>query len=198
MDHTGALGDGADMAFYALQGKGIGAFLGIGIGGHDAFAGVRTALNAELRSQHRQAGCDGVDGKGLADDACGGDDHVLFRDAQRLSGKRAGFFCDLYAVGVAGIGIAAVADDGLGLAIGHMLAGDGDGGAEYFILRIGAGNGAFGLAVNERQILFAAVFTDAAVYACGLEPFGGAHAAFDGDKIHKKLPRFLKMRVGPG
>ena len=66
-----------------------------------------------------------------------------------------------------------------------MLSGDGNGSAEYFILSIGAGNGAFGLAVNERQILFAAVFTDAAVYACGLKPFGGAHAAFDRDKIHK-------------
>ena len=184
MDHAGAFGDGADMALYALQGKGIGAFLGIGVGGHDAFAGICAALNAELRNQHGQAGCDGLNGKRLADDAGGSNDHVLFRDAQRLGGKRAGFFCDFYAVGVAGIGVAAVADDGLGLAVRHMLSGDGDGGAEHFILRIGAGNGAFGLAVNERQILFAAVFTDAAVYACGLEPFGSAHAAFDGDKIH--------------
>ena len=47
-----------------------------------------------------------------------------------------------------------------------------------------AADGTFRFAVNKRQILFGAVFPNAAVNARSCKSFCGAHAAFNRDEIH--------------
>ena len=93
---------------------------------------------AKLRRQRGSCLSDGVEVENLSDHAGGSDNDVFRRDVHGLSGNAAHFLRLLFAVGVAGVGVAAVADQPLGIAVREMAAGNGDGRALDKILRISA------------------------------------------------------------
>ena len=181
MDHTGALGDAADGAGFAAGGELHGDLLAVRVGGHDAL-GRLIGVVAERGGELRQAGADGREIERLADHARGRDDDVLRRDVQLRRCERAHLLRDGDAVGVAGVGVAAVADHGLGLAVSQMRLCHGQGRAldeVGCIDRRGAGRDG---AVDEREVALGLISADAAVDARGGKTLCGAHAA--GDLLH--------------
>ena len=121
VDHAAALGDAAQTAGLSAQGEFHSNLLANGVGGHDALGGGSSALRGQPGNQLRQTRRDGVNGQGLTDDAGGGDDHVVGRNAQGFGCQGAHFLGNLDAVCVAGVGVAAVADYRLGNSVGKML-----------------------------------------------------------------------------
>ena len=121
-DHPAALADGPQGAGHAPQLEADGVLLGVGVGGHDGGGGVGAALGGvgQFGRRRRDARGKGVDGHGLADDAGGGGQDVPGRDAQGLAGQAAAFLSQVHPVGGAGVGVAAVDQDGLGIAVGQM------------------------------------------------------------------------------
>ena len=114
MDHAAAFGDAADTAGFVPQSELYGDLLLHGVGGHDALGG---GLAAGFRQPLHQGGkpCgDGVDGQGQTDDAGGSDHDIVGGDPQLRRRQSAHLLGNFDAVCVAGIGVAAVADDGLG------------------------------------------------------------------------------------
>src|SRR5699024_198907 len=92
-DHPAALADGADGAGHAPQFKPDGVLLFVGVGGHNGGGGVGAAGGGvgQFGGCRRDAGRKGRDGHGLADDAGGGGQNVLGRDAEGRAGKAAAF-----------------------------------------------------------------------------------------------------------
>ena len=74
---------------------------------------------------------------------------------------------DVQPVGVAGVGVAAVADDGAGLSVFQVFLGHQDGRALHQVLGIHPGGGAVRVADDEGQIPFGLIVPDAAVDAAG-------------------------------
>ena len=93
----------------------------------------------------------------LADDAGGGHHHVLGGDTQRVRGEGAHLLRHFLAVGVAGVGVAAVAKDGGGVAVGDVGLRDQERRALDEVLRVHRGGGGALLGDDERQIALVAV-----------------------------------------
>ena len=96
----------------------------------------------------------------------------------------------LHALGGAGVGVAAVDDDALGLAVGQVFLGEDDGVGLYHVLGVGACCGAGNLGEDHSQVLLlrlggGEVVLHAAVNACGLETLGGGDAA--GNGVHMSI-----------
>ena len=176
MDHAGALGDAAHAALHAADLKGDGDGFHDGVGGHDGLGGLLAGV-AQGRRQGRDARGDGLDGELLADDAGGGHDHVRRRDAQRIAREGAHRLRDLDAVGVAGVGVAAVADHRLGIAVGDVVPRHGEGRALHQVGGIYRRGGCPLLAPDQGQVPLGAAFPHAAVDAGGLKALRGADAA---------------------
>ena len=184
VDHAGALGDAADRAGPAAGGELHGDLLRVRVGGHDALSRL-IGVVAERGGELRQAGADGREIERLADHARGRDDDVLRRDVQLRRRERAHLLGDGDAVSVAGVGVAAVADHGLGLAVSQVRLRHGQGRAldeVRCIDRRGAGRDG---AVDEREVALGLISADAAVDACGGKTLCGAHAA--GDLLHRSF-----------
>ena len=120
---------------------------------------------------------DGRKGQGLADHPGGADDHILGLYAAFCGQQAAHGLRNLHPVGVAGIGVAAVAQNGPGIPILHMGPGHGDGGALDQVGGIYAGRRRRPVAKDQGQVFFYLILANAAVYACGCESFCGANAA---------------------
>lgn len=75
------------------------------------------ALVAQTLGQTGYAFFDGGDVEHFADDTGGGDDHILRLSSQRVGYVLAHQLCLFNAVSVADVGVAAVADDGLGFVV---------------------------------------------------------------------------------
>ena len=181
MNHAGALGDAAQLAGLAVHFKGHGDLLDLGVGGHDGLGGLE-AVVAQRGGQPGHGGGDGGDVQLLADDAGGGHHHVFRGDAQRRAGQAAHLLGHLDAVGVAGVGVAAVADDGLSHAVLKVSLGDGQGRALDQVGGVDAGRRRRYLGVNQRQVALFLVLADAAVNARGGKALRGTDAA--GNLLH--------------
>ena len=144
---------------------------------HVIYANARVA--AERGGELRQAGADGREIERLADHARGRDDDVLRRDVQRGCCERAHLLRDGDAVGVAGVGVAAVADDSLCLAVGKMLLRHDERRALDQIRGVDCGRAGRNAGIDQRQIPLRFILPDAAVDARGRKALRGAHAAFD-------------------
>ena len=93
----------------------IGRFLRKRIGRHDRARRLRTAVRAECLEGDRQTGPDLVEAEIDADDAGRSDQHLVDRAADQGSRFRRHAARDIHAVSAgAGVGAAAVGDDGLG------------------------------------------------------------------------------------
>ena len=138
VDHAAALGDSADAHGLAADGKFQRNFLRVGVGGHD---------------------------HGLADDAGGGRQHVVRADTQLLGDDVAGLLSQLHAVGRAGVGVAAVHNDGLCIAVLQVLAVHRDGCAVDLVGGIAARARAADVRLDQRQVELGMVMADAAMHA---------------------------------
>ena len=101
----------------------------------------------------------------MADDAGGGRQHVVRADAQLLGDDVAGVLSQLHAVGRAGVGVAAVHNDGLCIAVLQVLAVHRDGCAVDLVGGIAARARAADVRLDQRQIELGMVMADAAMYA---------------------------------
>ena len=179
-DHAAALADGTHGAGLAAQLKLDGVFLFVGVGGHDGRCRVGAALRGggQLFGGGRDAAGKGVNDHGLPDDAGGSGQNVLCRNVQRLADQLAARFGQRHAVGGAGVGVAAVHEDGLCIAVGQVGAVHLDGCAADFICGIHTGRCAADVRLDQRQIVFFIVVgTDAAMDARRRETLGRADAA---------------------
>ena len=93
--------------------------LGVGVGGHDGGGGVMAAclIGSQLGGSLGDAPGKRLDAHLLPDDAGGGGQHILGADAECLGHKAAGIPRKLQAVRRAGVGVAAVHNDGLRVAV---------------------------------------------------------------------------------
>ena len=192
VDHAGAFGDGTNGDGLAADLGGHGDLLDLQVGGQDGVGRVVGCLLGVSQSRH-QGGDPGLDGSDVqlhADDAGGADGEVLGSQARgggRSGGHALGIF---HALGGAGVGVAAVQDDALGLVIGQMLLGQDHGVGLDHVAGVRPGGGAGHVRQDHGQVLLVGdgggeVIFHAAVDACGLKTFGGGHAA--GDDIHGKI-----------
>ena len=85
----------------------------------------------------------------------------------RFGGNAAHLPCLLFPIGVAGVGVSAVADDSLRVAVGNILTGNGNGSALDKILRIRAGCGAANIATHHGKIELGLVAAHSAVNSGG-------------------------------
>ena len=178
MDHARALGDTAQTRGFAAEGKFHGDGLDLRIRGEDGFGGGQS-VRGKAGNERLHARGDGGNVQPLADDAGGGHHHVLGGDAQRVRGEGAHLLRHFLAVGVAGVGVAAVAEDGGGVAVGDVGLRHQQRRALDEVLRVHRGGGGALLGDDQRQIALVAVFADAAVDAAGGKALRGADAAFD-------------------
>ena len=179
MNHAAALGNTADVAGMAIQLELHRHFLHNRIGGHDALSSSLTAVHGQALCQGRQTGSNGIDRKGLANDTGGSHDHVLGLDVQLLCHQIGHSFRNLNAVGIAGIGVAGVADHSLGNAVGNMVLGHNQRSALHQIGGVDSRCAGGNSRQNQRQILLAVILTDAAMDAIGGESLCGTNAAFN-------------------
>ena len=100
----------------------------------------------------------------LPDDTGGGGQHILGADAECLGHKAAGIPRKLQAVRRAGVGVAAVHNDGLRVAVRKMLTVNRDGCAVDLVGGIAARARAAHRCLDKCQILFGVVVADAAMH----------------------------------
>ena len=196
MDHTGALGHGADADSAAGQLHLIGHFLADRVSGHDGPRGVRALVLAQLRDDAAHAVQDLLHRELLADNAGGADKDLVLAQVQqllRLGLHPLGILDTLGASG--GVGVAAVDDHGAGLTLLQDLTVQNDrSGAEF----IGGEHGRAGsglLRINDGHVR---LLTLPALYAhiagsCQKALGCGNAAALDQFICHK-CPSFLPSR----
>ena len=181
VDHAAALGDAAHADSLAAHGGLHGHLLFHGVSGHDGVgrrvAGLRGSRQRTVQLRH--AVLDDLHVEGLADDAGGGHQHVLGLAADGLGRRRAHLLGVLLAVGGAGVGVAAVGDDGPGLSVRQVDLVHMDGRGLHHVFRKHGGRGALHIGDDQGHILLpGGVGLDAHMDAGGLEALGGADAAF--------------------
>ena len=194
MDHAGAFGNGTDAAGFAVDGKFHGELLGVGVGGHDGGGGIVAAgrTGFQLGGGRGNARHKGGQLHGLADDAGGGGQHVVGIDAQSLGHQVTGILCQLDAVRRAGVGVAAVDHNGLGVAVLQVFPVHRDGGTVHLVGGVAAGARTAHVRLDQRQVQLGMVMPDAAVYPRGGKTFGGADAARNRLKtFHARFPLSL-------
>ena len=120
--------------------NGGGSVVAASLGGGQLGGGLGDALGERLNAH------------GLADDAGGGGQHVVGADAQLLGDDLAGLLGQLNAVGGAGISVAAVDHDSLGVAVLQMLAIHRDGRTVDLVGGVAAGTGAADVRLDKCQV----------------------------------------------
>ena len=136
---------------------------------------------------------DGVDVERFADDARGCHHNVLRTDAELFCDELAHPCRNLLAVRVAGVGVSAVADDGLRLAVGQIALGDDERRTLHEIRRVHGRRAGGHFTENQRKITFFPVFPNSAMNAARRESFCGAHAA--SDQFHTFLSPGFPLNV---
>ena len=179
VDHTGALGHRADTDGTGGQLQLIGGFLLLGVGGHDGPGSVRALFGGHVGDDAAHAVEHLLDRKSLADHAGGADENLILAQAQqlfRLGLDSLGILDALLAGG--GVGVAAVDDDGAGLALLEDLSVEDDGRcAELVRGEAGrAGGGILGIE-NGHVRLFGLAALDAGINCAGGIALRGGHAA---------------------
>ena len=157
-----------------------GVLLFVGVGGHDGRCRVGAALlgSGQLGGCRRDAPGKRVNDHGLADDARGGGQNILGGQIQCLAHQLTALLGQGHAVGGAGIGVAAVDEDGLCIAVFQVGAVHLDGSAADLIGGVNARCRAAHVRLDEGQIVFLGVACpDAAADACGCKTLGRADAA---------------------
>ena len=190
-DHAAALANGTHRAGLAAQLELDGVFLFVGVGGHDGGGSIGAALlvRSQLCGGGRDAPGKGVDDHGLTDDTGGSGQNVLRVDAQLLAHQLTAFFGQSHAVGGAGVGVAAVHDDRLCVAVLQVGAVHLDGCAADLVGGVHTGGGAAHVRFDECQIVFfCMVCADAAVHASRCKALGRADAARNFLVLHNDLP----------
>ena len=117
MDHAGTLGDSPQSDFPASHGEGDGNFFFYGVGSHDGRRRVAGAVRGQGCGSFGQAGLDGLNIDGLADDPSGGHHKILSLPSGGLGGKETHCLRILMAHGTAGVGVAAVGDNAPGYSV---------------------------------------------------------------------------------
>ena len=132
------------------------AYSFLGVGGHDGGGSIGAALlvRSQLCGGGRDAPGKGVDDHGLTDDTGGSGQNVLRVDAQLLAHQLTAFFGQSHAVGGAGVGVAAVHDDRLCVAVLQVGAVHLDGCAADLVGGVHTGGGAAHVRFDECQIVF--------------------------------------------
>ena len=185
MDHAAALGDGTDANGLAADLKLQSDFFRVGISSHDGGGGGVAACLAggQLGGSFGDALGKRLNAHGLADNARGGGEHVVGADAQLFRDDIAGVFCQLHAARGAGVGVAAIDDDCLGVAVLQMLAVHRDGCAVNLVGGVAACARAADIRLDKRQVELGMVMADAAMHArCG-KSLRRTDAAGDGFKV---------------
>src|SRR5699024_7055497 len=98
-----------------------------------------------------------------ADDAGGGGQDVPGRDSQGLAGQAAAFLSQVHPVGGAGVGVAAVDQDGLGIAVGQVGPVHLDGCAADLVGGVDPRRRAADVGLDESQVILGVVAANAAV-----------------------------------
>ena len=157
MNHAATLCHCADFDCFSANLDFISLFLGLGICCHDCLHGIQIALSGNDGSQCRNALFDGLDRKHLPDDTGRGYDDILRLQMQCFCCQNTHFLRLFHAVCIAGVRIAAVADNCLRHAVRDVSSGYGDGCAENLILCINRCCCAGLFAVNDSNILFCGI-----------------------------------------
>ena len=176
MNHARALGNAADAALDPADLKADGDLLELGVGRHNAL-GRKLGAVAERGNQRRDTRRDGGDVERLTDNAGRCDNDVVGLDVELLCQKVAHLPGNFDAVCIAGVGVAAVADDCLRLAVSQVLLGDDKRSALDEVGRVDRRRVGFNVADDERKVALILIFAYAAVYTRGLEALCRANAA---------------------
>ena len=176
VDHTRTLCDTAHGTGLTTNLKSNGDLFFHGVRGHDALCRVG-AIITKTCDERVKSVCDGGDVERLSDNACGSHNDVGSVDTELFGNECARFFRNLDAVCVAGVGVAAIADDCLRLAVCKMRLGYGERSGFDEVFGIDRCRICHRFAVNQRNVFFGFIFTDSAMNPVCLESFCGANAA---------------------
>ena len=155
--------------------------LGVGVGGHNGGGGGVAAggIGAELGGGFGDALGERLQTHRLTDDPCGGRQNVVFVNAQRVGDQLAGVLRQFQTAGCAGVGVAAVDQNGAGVAVLQVGAVHLDGCAVDLVGGVAARPGAADIGDDQRQIALCVVMPDAAMHPGGRKPLGRTDAARD-------------------
>ena len=152
-----------------------------GLGGGQLGGSLRDALGERLNAH------------GLPDNAGGGGQHIRGGNAQLLGHNLAGILGQLHAVGGAGVGVAAVHNDGLCIAVLQVLTVHRDGCAVDLVGGIAARARAAHRCLDKCQILFSVVVADAAMHTRCIKPLRRTDAAGNRFEVaHCMYPSFFR------
>ena len=141
-DHACAFGDAADADGVVADGDLDGDGFGARVAGHDGAGGVIRVVAGEAFDEIGDFWGDAVHGHGDADDACGADEDLGGAEAELSGGEVGHVFGVLHADwACAGVGVAAVDDDGADVAAAEVGLAEPDWGG--FDLVGGEGGGGF-------------------------------------------------------
>ena len=201
LDHPGALADAADADGAAAELEFDGDFLGLGVAGHDGLGGVRgvVAGGPEQAGGGGDAGADILHGHRHANAAGGAHEREAGGEVERFFRKRdhgAGIRHALTAG--AGVGIAGIDDDELGLPALHAFHADLHRGGANLVGGEESGHGRGRLGDDQREIalrplvgtLAGAEAFDVAKHAAGEKAPRGDDGMLDGGELdfaHVKL-----------
>ena len=180
-DHAGSFGAGADADFLAVEVDGDGDFLFADIAGHDGLGDGLAIGGGEGFAERRDLVGDTIDGEGEADDAGGADADFAAGEAECLGGGvgHGPGVIDAAHSG-AGIGVAAVGDDGAEILGAKVSLGDADWSSLDLVGGEGAGGDAGEIGGDDGEVVAGAFgVLDACGNSGGTESFRGAKATFD-------------------
>ena len=183
MDHTASLSDTADMTQLTANLKFHGDFLFDRIGRHNGFGRGRSAVFGQSVCQFVDMLGDRLQIQRLSDDTGGGNDHVVCRHTDRAGHQLAHGVCFFNAVGIAGVGNTAVANDRLRRTVCQMFFGDCQRCTFYQVGSVYRRRVSGHVTDDQRQVFFDTVLADAAMDTVCLITFCGTYAA--GDQFHK-------------
>ena len=199
VNHARTFGNAAHMAGLSAERKADRRLFDRSVGRHDGAGCGRAAIWGKLTAQRRHAACNRLNGQRLPDDAGRSHNDVLRRKSEMLRRALAHLQGLLLAVGIAGVGVAAVADNGLRRAVGNVAFRDSNGRALHLVERIDAGRRGRLFAVNQSEVFFGAARLDAAVYARRLKAQRRADSArYFLNWMHKFSPFICVYGVTPG
>ena len=145
MDHAGAFGYGPDGDSLSPHHAGDRQLLFHGIRGHNGVGGRVGAILRELCRRLGQPLLNGGDVQFLTDDAGGCHHKIAGLQTRGCGGQLTHPLCVLMAVGGAGVGIAGIGHDALGLSVFQMVHGDIQRGRLHPVEGVHGGGGALPL-----------------------------------------------------
>ena len=149
MDHTRALGNTADFTLHTADIEAYRNLLKTCVGSHNSLSRVLALIICKSVCKGGNSICDRGNIKGLTDNACGCDNNICLIYLKCICHKLTHSLGNLNSVSIAGVGVTAVTDNSLGIAVCNIIFSYCKGRALNLVSCINGGNRCFLFRINK-------------------------------------------------